>query len=770
MVGETLLHYQIVRELGRGGMGTVYEAADTLLRRPVAIKVVNPQLTSDPLARQRFLVEAQAAAALDHPNICTIYAVEEMPTGELVLAMALYRGQTLAERLTRGMLKDEEVVELFSQMCRALTATHTRGIIHRDIKPSNIFITEEGTVKVLDFGLSSMTLDAAVTRLTAPNQIMGTLLYMSPEQLRGGDVDHRSDIWSLGAVLYEMVTGSTPFQQATLTATMRAIEQDDYMDPHKFRADLAPGIEQVIRCALRKNAAERYASAAQMLRDLGSSSTTSGARPSAAPRPAVPVKARTAIAVLPLQNLSADPENEYFSDGLTEELISALGSANRLRVVSRSSVFAFKGKALDVRKIGEELGVDVLLEGGVRRSGTRVRVSLQLTNVADGYQLWSERFDRQMIDIFDLQDELARTVVDALKSELNADISNPALARASADVEAYELYLKGRYHWNQKTPQSVQLAFQYFQQALERTPDFALAQSGMADVYALMASMWVMPAQDGWPLAKAAAQRSIALDKGLAAPHISLANVLQFYEWDWPNAGREMRAAIALQPQLGDSYVSYAYHLMTQGKLEQALEQIRLGQHYDPLSLPLRTTEAMLLTYMGEHDAAIALARKALELAPYFIELYYVLGVACMGANQPRQAQEILERGANASGRFPLLLGWLGAAYVQGGDTAKAEAILEELFEQARSSFAVPLPLAVLYTALGRTQEAFEWLNRAAEARDTLLCYIQVMPTFAPLRSDPRYVELLTRMRLNRPEPTRNSLAPTVGDLRVPIA
>ncbi len=728
-------------------MGEVYEALDTRLQRPVALKVLHADVATDPMARQRFLVEASTASSLDHPNICTIYAVEETPKGELLLAMALYRGQTLDRILRKAPIPFDRVIDIVSQVCQALNATHTTGIVHRDIKPSNLLITEEGVVKVLDFGLSKMAGNVNHTKLTAPNQVMGTLLYMSPEQLRGDTTDHRTDIWSLGAVLYEMAVGLAPFHRTNSTAIMRAIAFEDYTPPRDLRQDLPESLDRVIRGALQKKVLDRYASAAQMLADLGvARATISGAISIPAAPPSAPVVHTMAIAVLPLQNLSADPENEFFSDGLTEELISALGRAPRLRVVSRSSAFAFKGKVQDVRKVGEELGVDVVLEGSVRRSGARVRITLQLANVADGYQLWSDRYDREMIDIFDLQDEISQTVVAALKVQLGADISQARIARATDNVDAYELYLKGRYNWNLKTPDGIQLAFQYFQQAVELDPNFALAHSGLSDFYALMASLWIMPAQQAWPLAKDAAMRAMALDARLAAPHISLAMVLQFYEWDWANAERELRIGISLRPQLGDSYVSYAYYLMTQGRLQMALEKIRLGQQYDPISLPLRTTQAMLLTYLGDHDTAITLAHQALEAAPYFIELYYVLGVAYLGANRPTNAIQILEKGANAANRFPLLLGWLGAAYVQAGDVDAADGVLKELLDQAQKSFAVPLPLAVLYTALDRKDDAFEWLNRAADARDTILCYIQVMPTFEPLRSDPRYQLLLERM------------------------
>lgn len=755
MIGETVLHYQIVRKLGQGGMGTVYEAIDTRLQRSVALKVLRSDGDLTPLARQRLLTEATAASALDHPNVCTIYAIEETSQGELLLAMAFYRGQTLDQLIAQGPLKFERIGEIASQICLALHATHAAGIIHRDIKPSNVLLTENNAVKVLDFGLSKITTSENQTRLTSPNQVMGTVLYMSPEQLRGGEVDHRTDLWALGTLVYEMTTGFAPFHRSTPTAIMHAISFEDYAPLLDLRPNVPASIEALVHGALQKNVIDRWASASKMLEELAgpSSGVSRTALVKDTPTPInVPrterAGAAAGIAVLPLQNLSTDPENEYFSDGLTEELISVLAQPTSLRVVSRSSAFAFKGKADDVRRIGKELGVDFVLEGGVRRSGSKIRVTLQVTSVSDGYQVWSERYDREMASIFDLQDEIAQSVVEALRSRLGANISHPVGLRVTDNIEAYEVYLKGRYEWNRKTPDSIQLAGQYFSQALGIDPDFALAHSGMADYYSLLASLWIIPAQEAWPLARRSALRAIALNDQIADPHISLGFVRQFYEWDWENAEKEMRLAISLRPQLGDSYVSFAYHLMTQGRLQLALEVTRVGQQYDPVSVPLRTTEAMILTYLGEHDAAITLARRAIETAPHFIELYYVLGVAYLSAGRSANAVEILEIGANAARRFPLLLGWLGAAYVQAGELAQAEEVLEELLNHPGQSFAVPLPLAVLYTALKRFDDAFDWLGRAADARDTILCYLQVMPAFNLLRSDHRYEQLLQRMGL----------------------
>lgn len=749
MIGETVLHYRILRKLGSGGMGTVYEATDTALQRAVALKVLRPETAPDPIARERFLTEARAASSLDHPNVCTIYAIEGTPEGELLLAMALYRGRTLDRILQSGALPFSQVIDIAAQTCQALNAAHVAGIVHRDIKPSNILVCEDGTVKVLDFGLSKM---ANGRNLTAPNQVMGTLLYMSPEQLRGDVVDHRTDIWALGAVTYEMAAGHSPFDRVNSQEIMRAIHFEGHMPLREIRKDVPPVIEEVVMRALQKKPVDRYASATEMLQDLRDSApapskSSTGIRSSSSITPP-PIAA--AIAVLPLQNLSADPENEYFSDGLTDELISALGRIRRLRVVSRSSVFELKGKAQDIRKVGEALNVDLVLEGSVRRAGLRVRVSLQLTNVHDGYQLWSERYDREMSDVFELQDEITQTVMDALKVHVSADITKARISHATENVDAYELYLKGRYHWNQKTPEAIQLAFRYFEQALVLDPDFALAHAGVADFYSLMASLWIMPADQAWPLAKASAQRALGLNDRLAQPHISLGLVLQFYEWKWREAEREIRRGIALRPQNGESYVYYAYHLMTQGQLRQALDQTRIGQQFDPLSIPLKCTEAMIRTYLGEHEAAIALALPTLESAPYFIELYYVLGIAYRGAGRLTKAREILERGAEATRRFPLLVGWLGSAYAEAGEVVKAEAVLQELLDQEKQSYAVPLALGVVYTALGRYDEAFRWLNRAADARDTLLCYVQVIPTFDPLRSDPRYGQLLDRMQFPR--------------------
>jgi serine/threonine-protein kinase len=456
--------------------------------------------------------------------------------------------------------------------------------------------------------------------------------------------------------------------------------------------------------------------------------------------------------VLPLENLSSDPENEYFSDGLTDELITILGQIPGLRVVSRASVFAFRGKGQNARQIGESLSVPVLVEGSVRRALTRVRVATQLTDVSTGFQMWNGKFDREMKDIFELQDELAGSIVDALRDKLAVPLPTPEPApRVSPAPDAYEAYLKGRYHWNEKTPNGIQLAGRYFQKALEIDAGLAAAHAGMADYYSLLGTLGLMAPHEAWPLARASAQHALALNPDLPEAHLALASVLQFYHWDWSGAEAEILRAIELRPQRGESYFTYVSYLMTQGQLEEALEQALKGLQFDPLSTPLLMAECLLRCYLGEHDTCILLARQALAATPHYSELYYALGMACHATGRTREAVEAFERGIEKSG-MPLLLGWLAEAHVLDGNTAQAEKVLEDLIRRAQEGISMPIPTAVAAAALKRDDLAFEWLERAAESRDIMLGYITVLPSLRSLHADPRYYALIERMGLKHPQ------------------
>lgn len=789
--GDRLLHYRLTRKIGEGGMGVVYEAEDTRLGRTVAIKLLQSAVSGNSEVRQRFLREARAASALDHPNLCTIYTVEELDDGSLLLVMARYRGKTIAELIARSAPLDPELVRSIGyQAATGLHAAHMSGIVHRDIKPGNLFLLDSGTLKILDFGLSRISNQ---TQLTQPQQVMGTLAYMPPEQLAGSDTDHRADIWALGVVLYEMAVGHPPFRQATTAATIAAITECRYIPLHLIRPTLPSPLVQAIEGSLRFSRNERHASAADLCVILENGAGIAAPQPfeSAAEAPTAilmpsspalhhaatlldlphtggdqtaisaslptfgPSDSKsgitTSIAVLPFRNISPDPENEYFSDGLTDELISSMGRISGLRVVSRTSAFSFKGSSKNIQEIGDALKVDVILEGSVRRSGPRVRVSTQLVQVRDGFHLWSERFDREMADVFELQDELASSVVAALRDNRALDLHLSHLQlRTPMQADAYEAYLKGRYHWNQRNPEDFQIAGRYFERALQLDPNSAAAHAGIADYYCLQGTFGAMPPHEAWALARSSALQAIQLDPNLPEGHLALASVLSFHDWNWEKARYHMERAIELQPQRGESYYMFVAILMAQGLLDEALVQARIALRYDPISAPLLAVEAVIHAYLGDYENCILLSQAALKTCPHYVELYYTLGMALTFADRHQEAIEIIERGLEVT-QVPFLKAWLVEPHRRSGDTAKARAALQELLNLAEMGAPVYTPIAVAATALGDTQLALDWLEKAVEKRDILVAYLTVMPNLHPLHNEPRYRQLLQKMNLKHP-------------------
>lgn len=781
--GDQILHYRVVRKLGEGGMGVVFEAEDLRLGRTVAIKLLQNMAAENAQMRARFLREARAASALDHPNLCAIYAAEETPEGALLLVMPCYRGQTLAQLLaSNGALEAQNITEIGRQVAAGLHAAHMAGVVHRDIKPGNVFLIQRGGVKILDFGLSRI---ADETQLTMSRQVMGTLAYMPPEQLAGDAVDHRSDIWALGAVLYEMSVGYPPFRHASPAAICAAISRGEYMPLHEIRADLPLSLMKAVDGCLQVHPHARHSSAAEILALLSQETSRDAAaetvpRYSEATAPetssrvrlagpqtshvlAIPVAQNTAktfaktqeagisIAVLPMRNLSSEPESEYFSDGLTEELIAALGTIVGLRVVSRTSAFAFKGTTKDIREIGEALHAQVILEGSVRRSGLRVRVNTQLIDARTGFHLWSSRFDREIADVFELQDEIGTSVASALGETVARHLSLSGLQPATPmGTEAYEAYLKGRYHWNRKTIEDIQQAGHYFEAALKLDENSAAAHAGLADYYSLQGSLGLMPPHEAWGLARSSALKAIRLDSRLPEGHIALASVLQFYDWNWEDARQHLMKAIELRPQRGDSYYIYVTCLIIDGLLEEALQQARIGLKYDPLSAPLLAEEAILRSYLGDHETSILLAQSALQSSPHYFELYYALGMAQAQSGRIKEAVKTFEEGI-ARSRMPVLMGWLAEAHVQNGDLEKASRVLDQLLEYEKNGTALPIAIAVAAASVGKKDLAFTWLEKAAERRDILLSYITVFPGLRPLHEDPRYHRLLQRMNLKHP-------------------
>jgi eukaryotic-like serine/threonine-protein kinase len=736
MIGKTISQFHVLEKLGTGGMGTVYKARDLRLDRLVALKFISPDVAPDSPRKLRFLREARAASALDHVNICTIYEFGESDTGDLFITMAYCPGENLRARMARAPVPLGEAIHIAAQIAEGLAKAHSLGVVHRDIKPSNVMLTPEGVVKIVDFGLAKMPQEMNDTRAGA---VMGTVAYMSPEQLDAEKIDHRTDIWSWGVTVYEMLAGRLPRRlgSESLNADLTLLQEP--LPLAELRPDIPLELEHIVLQALRKNRQDRQQSAEEIARALRSL--------------AIPLTAGTekntaaSVAVLPFVNLSADAESEYFSDGLTEELIHALSRIPGLHVVSRTSAFAFKGKPQSIRTIGEALKVSTVVEGAVRTIGQKLRVNAQLVSVADGYCLWSQRFDREMKDVFEIQDEIAQKIVDMLKVKLGREESL-ALIKRRGNLEAYDLYLRGRFHWNKRGGEGFQRALEYFQEALTHDPDYAEVYSGIADFHIAVASWGLAVPAEAWPKAKAAAKRSLEIDDTLAEAHASMGTIRMWYEWNWKDAEREFRTAIGLNPGHPNAHIQYNLLLVQTGRFEEAEREIRAALLCDPLSVLINTYLAGLLHYRREYDRSIDQCRRALELDPNDIELHVVMALNYEQKGMYDDAIGELALASKLSGNNPLILGPLGSCYGALGQRAEAMKLISELDRLSRLGYVAPITRVMIYLALQEHGLAFEWLERAADERNVLLCYLGVGPIYDSIRDDPRYANLLRRIGL----------------------
>ncbi|PWT99178.1 MAG: hypothetical protein C5B51_27755 [Terriglobia bacterium] len=756
MIGRVVSRYRILEKLGRGGMGVVYKARDLRLERYAALKFLSGDIADDPALLQRFLQEARAASALDHPNICTIFGIEETEEGQTFIAMAYYEGENLHQRLLHGRLSVREAIRIAIQVGQALASAHERGIVHRDIKPANIMLTQDGVVKLLDFGLA--TLEGAA-RQTQPGLAVGTASYMSPEQARGESCDARTDIWALTVVLYEMLTGRRPFRGEQQLQVLTSILCDAYEPPGELRSGIPEALETVIATGLAKDAEQRYRSAGEMVTALravkeldAASSEVEATRtlgrivpPSRTP---TAFRAGASIAVLPFVNVGNDPENEYFSDGLTEELINALAQVEGMHVVSRTSVFQFKGKPVDARRIGEELRVGTLLEGSVRKAGDRLRITAQLVNVGDGYQIWSQRFDRHMEDIFAIQDEISASIVASLRSKLTGEVRTPAPRPRPENLEAYTLYLKGRYYWSKQTEEGLRKAAEHFEHAIALDPQYAPAWAGLADYYASLGFWSVLPPEEVWPKALKSAERAVELDPLLAHAHTALAYFRIFCDWDWARAGHDFARAVEVSPSDSQARYAHGVYLVQTAQLDEALQEMRRALSLDPLALNVNTALAFIYYYRREYTSAIAQARKTLDLDPNYFEMRTGLGLICLQTGLFAEGVRHLEGVRGESGENPVILGLLGYGYGVAGMDQKALDTLYRLEELSRERYVAPISRALIHIGLAAHDEAFEWLDRAAEAHDALLCYLDVMPCYDPLRHDARFSALRGKIGL----------------------
>ncbi len=742
MIGRTISHYRILSKLGEGGMGVVYKAEDAKLKRTVALKFLPPELTRDPELKHRLVHEAQAAAALDHPNICTIYEIDEADE-KTFIAMAYVEGQSLKERIKSGPLKLDEALDIATQVAEGLHEAHEKGIVHRDIKPANVMITPKGQAKIMDFGLAKSPGRAQLTRT---HTTVGTTAYMSPEQGRGEPVDHRSDIWSLGIVLYEMITGELPFRADYEQATIYLIINEEPPSIRSRRSDVPKKLQQIVGKALTKSTRDRYASAEDLKKDLESIAQTQPPRKMETKTSAQ--ESKPSIAVLPFRDLSPQRDQEYFCEGIAEELINALVKLKGLRVAARTSAFQFRDRDSDIPRIGKQLKVKTVLEGSIRKAGNRLRITAQLINVEDGFHIWSEKYDRDLDDIFAIQDEISLAIVDKLKVRLLGEEKSALVKRHTDDQEAHNLYLKGLYFWNRRLEGGMKLAMEHFHQAIEKDPGYALAHVGVADTYNISGFFGFFPPKEAFPKALAAAKKALEIDDTLGEAHASLAWVYTFHEWDWSAAENEFKRAIELSPNYATAHEWYGIYLFAMGRFDEAIAETERARELDPLSPIINALVGCAYWFARRYEESIKNFQKTLELDPNFL-LTNTWSVLAYVADGRCESVVRTIRGVEASAvEHAYTLGYFGYAYGVCGQEDDALRTLGILNELAKKRYVSPVHQANILLGLGRMDEAFDLIEKAYVERNPMLVFARTGPFFDPILSDTRYVELLKKIGL----------------------
>jgi serine/threonine-protein kinase len=753
--GQKLSHYRLVDKIGEGGMGVVWKAFDTRLDRDVAVKLLPEQVEEDLDWLARLAREARAVASLNHPNIVTIHSLEE-DEGRRFLVMELVSGRTLREiiRELEGGLSLDRLFDLSIQMVDAVRAAHERGVIHRDLKPGNIMVDGDGRLKVLDFGMAKpprtplgKEIDSRAQTLSATGRLEGTLAYMSPEQVRAESTDQRSDLFSLGVVLYEMATGRRPFAGDTPAELIAAVLRDEAPPVTEERSDLPRQLERIVCHALEKEPERRFQTALDMRNELERlqeelSQTLPGERKTVA-------STVRSVAVLPLDDLWGDPEQAYFADGMTDALISNLARISALKVISRTSVMRYKEVKKSLPETARELGVDAIIEGSVLRAGKRVRITVQLIDAARDRLLWGESYEHDLGDVLALQSRVARAIADRIEIELTPQEHARLEQTGPVDPKVHELCLKGRHFWYKRTTATVRKGLECFEEAVRLDPDCAAAHAGIADSYIVDGGRYLgVSPEVAYAQAREAANRAVALDEGLAEAHTSLAAVMTDYDWDWEGADREYRRAIELNPNYVTAHSWYAEQLSRMGRDDEAVAEARRARELDPLSLASSMIVAWILYFARRYDAAIEQGRRTLELDPNFATAHRILGWAYEETGRYDDAIAAHDRASELTDASPNFAGQLGRAYALAGRPDEARKVLRGLMESSKEVYVSSLDIAIIHAALEETRQALNWLERAYDERADHLPYLKVNPRLDALRSDPRFERLMERMGL----------------------